>query len=143
METKVHPITKISLLIFFGYILLGVLTYALEAYFDWARVLFSNTQIIILVNAVWFSATIVIYGIYSLSKNYKRVRLQKLRESLDSQFMIVTAFLFFSIKQVIDLIIYLKVSNSDILTALADTGKVFEFGGFMAGLASIYLARKR
>ncbi len=140
---KQKVISPISQLILFGYILLGIVTVILQIVSPVAHQLFDQTKIIILINAIWFSLGIVGYGIFSLSKNWRRIKLQKLNEKLDTQFLLISAFFLFALKQVIDLILFLKAENELIDSALADAGKVFEFGGFMAGLLSIYFSRKR
>ena len=57
--------------------------------------------------------------------------------------MIVTAFFMFALAQIFDLLIYINEPIGDNLLAMQSGGKVLEFGGFMAGLASIYFGRKR
>lgn len=140
---KQKVISPISQLVLFGYVLLGIVTVVLQIMSPVAHSLFDQTKIIILINAIWFSLGIVGYGMFSLSKNWRRIKLQKLNEKLDTQFLLISAFFLFALKQIIDLILFLKEENELIDSALADAGKVFEFGGFMAGLLSIYYSRKR
>lgn len=109
----------------------------------WARNLFDETQIIVYINAVWFGLGIVAYGAFALMKNRRRAILSNLDIKLDTQFMIVSSFFLFSLSQVIDLLIFLRDPSGDKLLALESGSKVLEFGGFMAGLASIYFGRKR
>ena len=142
--TKHQLIHPISWFIFLGYLLMALLTYLLILHFQVARQLFEDTALIVNINAVWFSLGIVIYGVFALSKNYRRAKLSNLRMVLDTQFLIVMAFLLFGLKQVLDLVLYLdSTASSEFITAVSNTGKVLEFGGFVAGLASIYFGRKR
>jgi len=109
----------------------------------WARDLFDQTQIIVYINAVWFGLGIVAYGTYALMKNRRRAILSNLDIKLDTQFMIVTSFFMFSLAQVFDLLIFVQKPSGDNLLAMQSGSKVLTFGGFMAGLASIYFGRKR
>ena len=96
---------KISIFISLGYIAIGFVTYFLLLQFKFARDLFRDTELIIFINAVWFSLGIVGYGLFSLNKNYRRIKLTGIKQSIDTQFLIVLAFLFFSINQIVDFVI--------------------------------------
>ncbi|MDH5401673.1 MAG: hypothetical protein OEY49_04205 [Candidatus Heimdallarchaeota archaeon] len=144
LDSNHQYFSKLSYFIFIGYLALSFVTYFLIVYFDWANDLFDQTELIIKINAVWFSLGIVSYGIFALRRNLKRAKLSDLELKLDTQFLIVVAFLFFGIKQIIDLLLLMfKNLEEQEVFALNNTGKVLEFGGFMAGLLSIYLGRRK
>lgn len=143
-DEKFQLIRPISWIILIGYVILAILTFILIQYIEFARELFEDTEVIIKINAVWFSMGIVGYGIYAIQKNRRRAKLSNLNISLDTQFLIVVAFFLFGLKQIIDLILYYSTSTDiNFINAMKNAGKVLEFGGFMAGLASIYYGRKR
>ncbi|MDH5645823.1 MAG: hypothetical protein OEZ01_07435 [Candidatus Heimdallarchaeota archaeon] len=136
--------SKLTYFVIIGYVILAITTLYLIITFNWARNLFTDTKLIIKINAVWFSLGIVLYGFYSIRKNIKRANLSDLDLKLDTQLLIVMAFCFFGIKQLLDLILLIDNQLSEVfILAITNTGIVLEFGGFMSGLISIYLGRKR
>ncbi len=137
------PINPIARLILVGYIALAILTFLLLDFVQWARDLFVQTFFLIEINGVWFSAAIVGYGFYALRKNMMRVKMTGVKLNLTPQYLIVSAFFFFFIKQVIDLILFYGTNLSSVEQfALTNVAIVVEFGGFVAGVASIYYSRK-
>lgn len=140
---KAKLISGISWLILIGYLILTIITITVIYMFDWARSLFTNTEVIVKINAVWFSILIFVYGIFALRKNYKRARLSNLAIRLDPQFLLISAFILFSIKEILNLIVFF-VDNDLILEQSLNNGiVVLNFGGYVALLGSIYFSRKR
>ena len=136
-------ISKISWLVFLGYMALGIGTYILIAYFTEAKNLFESTEFLLQFNLVWFGLLIVAYGLYALIQNYRRINRLGLDESLDTQFLIVLTFVFMTIYAIIDFYSYANASTltSDMVFTLESTGKVFFYGAFMSGLLSIILPK--
>lgn len=141
-STDYAPINKYGRLIFYGYILLSAITFILLEYFQWARDLFSTTTLLVEINGVWFSASIVIYGYYAFQKNKKRVELTGVKLNLTPQYLLVACFFFFFVKQVIDLILALELVEEATQFAVTNVAMVVEFGGFVAGVGSIFFSRK-
>ena len=134
-------ISKISWLVFLGYVALGVGTYILITYFEQAKNLFEQTEFLLQFNLVWFGILIVAYGLYALLQNYRRINRLGLDESLDTQFLIVLTFVFMTIYAIIDFYSYSNTLSSDMAFTLESTGKVFFYGAFMSGLLSIILPK--
>ena len=136
-------ISKISWLVLIGYLLLGLVTYFLIAYYQAAQDLFTATEFILQFNLVWFGLLIMLYGIYALFQNYRRIKRLGLEESLDTQFLIVVTFVFMTIYATLDF--YSFVNNLDTSSAIGfaieSTAKVFFYGAFMSGLLSIILPK--
>ena len=141
-EEQVKTVSRVSWGIFIGYILFSLITFITIYIFDWARKLFELTEAIVKINAVWFSAFIAIYGVFAMRKNVRRAKLSNLPIRLDSQFLLVAAFVLFTIKEVIKLVVF--YTGSDILTsALKNSVVVLNFGGYVSLFGSIYFGRKR
>ncbi|RMG24588.1 MAG: hypothetical protein D6732_23490 [Methanobacteriota archaeon] len=134
-----HPFGRV---IFYGYIFLAIFTFLMLEYLDWAREIFTATSLIVEINGVWFSAGIVGYGYYAFRKNKKRVQMTGVKLNLTPQYLLVACFFFFFLKQLIDLILALGSFNEVTAFAITNVSMVVEFGGFVAGVGSIYFSRQ-
>ena len=135
-------VSKISWLVFIGYIALAIFTFLTIRYLNFARNLFSTTEFFLQFNLVWFGLLIVVYGLYALFQNYRRINRLGLDESLDIQFLIVLTFIFMTIYGVLDFYMYMNPNLSSNLTdAIESTAKVIFYGAFMAALMSIVLPK--
>ena len=136
-------ISKISWLVFLGYLALGIATYFLIAYVESAQDLFRSTEFFLQFNLVWFGLLIVIYGLYALYLNYKRINRLGLDESLDTQFLIVLTFIFMTIYAIMDFYSFIndKTLSDTMKFAIESTAKVFFYGAFVSGLFSIILPK--
>ena len=133
-------ISKISWLIFLGYIALAIFTFVSIRYINFFKNLFDATQFYLQFNLVWFGLLIVIYGLYALIQNYKRINRLGLEESLDTQFLIVLTFIFMTIYGIIDFFIYENPQlDSNLEAALQSTAKVIFYGAFVSALMSIVI----
>ncbi len=142
MSTEHQSIDKFGRIIFYGYLFLAFLTFVLLKYFEWARYLFSATSLLVEINGVWFSGAIVIYGYYAFRKNKKRVQMTGVKLNLTPQYLLVASFFFFFLKQVFDLVLLLNVLDDITKLAIENVSMVVEFGGFVAGVGSIYFSRQ-
>lgn len=136
-------ISKISWLVFLGYIVLGIVTFFLIDNLKSAQNLFTSTEFLLQFNLVWFGFFIMLYGLYALFQNYRRIKRLGLEESLDTQFLIVATFFFMTIYAILDFYSYVNKISSDSTFgfALESTAKVFFYGAFMTGLLSIILPK--
>ena len=75
----------------------------------------------------------MLYGLYALFQNYRRINRLGLEESLDTQFLIVATFFFMTIYAMIDFYSYVNTINpeSTFGFALESTEKVLFYGAFM------------
>jgi len=136
-------ISKISWFVFIGYLALAIGTYFLIAYVSAARDLFTSTEFLLQFNLVWFGLLIVLYGLYALYQNYKRINRLGLDESLDTQFLIVLTFIFMTIYATMDFyaFIYQDSLSQTMQFAIESTAKVIFYGAFVAGILSILLPK--
>ena len=136
-------ISKLSWLVFLGYLAIGIFTYLSISYFTVAKDLFSSTEFLMQFNLVWFGLLILFYGAYALAQNYRRIKRLGLEESLDTQFLIVLTFFFMTIYAILDFWVYINEGSigKDLAFALESTGKVFFYGAFMSGFLSILLPK--
>ncbi len=123
--------------------ILTIITILIIYLFDWARDLFNDTEYIVKINAVWFSFIIAAYGIYALRKNYKRAKLSNLQIKLDPQFLLISAFILFAIKELLKLIVFYLDADQVHAHALSNGAVVLNFGGYVSLLGSIYFGRKK
>lgn len=136
-------ISKLSWLVFLAYLALGIFTFFSINYSSFAQNLFSQTEFLMQFNLVWFGFIILLYGIYALAQNYRRISRLGLEESLDTQFLIVLTFFFMTIYAIMDFWVYInqQTMSANLSIAMESTGKVFFYGAFVSGLFSILLPK--
>lgn len=135
-------VSKISWLVLIGYIALAIFTFITLRYLTFARSLFSTTEFLLQFNVVWFGILIVVYGLYALLQNYRRINRLGLNESLDTQFLIVLTFIFMTIYGIMQFYLYSNTNlSSDLSDAIRSTAQVIFYGAFVAALMSIVLPK--
>lgn len=135
-------ISLITWIILFLYIALGFFTFFSINYFQSARELFESTDFFMQFNLVWFGALIVLYGLYALVQNYRRINRLGLNESLDTQFLIVMSFLFLLMHVTIDFFVYTQTQLTEVEKfPYESTSQVMLYGALVSGLLSIILPK--
>lgn len=138
----IKKISNISWLLFILYIGLSFFTFISISYSNEAKQIFTDSEFLMYFNLIWFGLIIVIYGLYALLMNYKRISRLGLNEKLDTQFLIVLSFFFLTIHVILDFYLYIESSiDSQLIFAINSTSQVLLYGALMAGLFSIILPK--
>ena len=144
MSVQRSFLSKWSIVIVLAYFLLALFTLVSIALSKQLEQLFKETFFFMEFNLVWFGIIIVIYGFYSLYRNYNRMKRLGTKEPLDTQFLIVMAFLFLTLSATLS---FLTSSGSPFSFtevqsfAIDATSKVMLYGAFVAGLFSIIIPK--
>lgn len=138
----IKKISNFSWLLFILYIGLSFFTFISISYSNEAKQIFTDSEFLMYFNLIWFGLIIVIYGLYALLMNYKRISRLGLNEKLDTQFLIVLSFFFLTIHVILDFYLYIENSiDSQLIFAINSTSQVLLYGALMAGLFSIILPK--